>query len=188
MHRIKWKVSSKLPYVANSEMIWSKTCESPYQALPWTSVPVLVDTKVVKKLWDGREGLRAEGRGSEGRLRACKDFGLLPFHVFWLHERTNKPACFPVIWVWNVFDNMLWFSFSVFTSTHDFTSTFVRIIQSLPTSRGILAFSRSTPRWGDSVGSEAGHPNAPGRATEGATPCRSSTSTRPRWEKNPPKF
>ena len=41
--------------------------------------------KTKNQLRDGREGLRAEGRGSEGRLRVCKDFGSLPMHVFRFH-------------------------------------------------------------------------------------------------------
>jgi len=77
MHQINSKISSKLPSVAKFEM--RRSIRFVDLHIPGVcpghrhkSMPMLFQ----KKLQDGREGL--SGKGSEGRLRVCKDF--LFFH------------------------------------------------------------------------------------------------------------
>ena len=77
------------------------------------------------------------------------------------------------IWlcIWHVF--VLWvdflFQYSPLRETHELlTCVHPKILQ-------LQREKLATPRWGDSAGSQTGHPNTPCRATEGATPCRYST-------------
>lgn len=135
-------------------------------------------------LHDLHEYLRSHSDGCWELLRAWKWHSCKRPHPLELDGRCTDsliwqpdfPVCFKLCVFDYVFDMCLYyemiffFSFHLYVKPMNYWHAFIQRFY-IQLQREKLA----TPRWGDSAGSQTGHPNTPCRATEGATPCRYST-------------